>query len=87
MNAVTESEAREPSQERHEEAKNRLAQIIESIESRFEGQEMANIIHYELQEIRAGRLSPEKAQVIDEKDFRTILYTDNLSKDEIRRIV
>lgn len=94
MNAVTETERpNEPvsedtdSPEKNAEAASRLNEIIEDLESRLNGKELVKLLRYELQEILAHRLDPKDANVIQEDDFKTILYSNDLKKREIARIV
>lgn len=69
------------------EAKNRLAQIIENIGSRLGGEEYCKIIRYELQEISGGKSITEEEMVINMEELHTILYSPNIEKKEIRRII
>ena len=69
------------------EAKNRLAEILASLESRLDGKELVKFARYELQEISAGRVIPDDKTVFQIDDLRKILYTPDLNKKEVRRIL
>lgn len=69
------------------EAKNRLAEILENIGSRLGGDDYCKIIRYELQEISGGKVIAEEEMVINMEELHTILYSPNIEKKEIRRII
>ena len=69
------------------EAKNRLAQILTSLESRFGGERLARLARYELQEISAGKTIPEDKAIFQMDYLQKLLYTSEMDKKESRRIL
>ncbi len=84
---IPEKLEREPLPDVDTEAKNRLAQIMSNIESRFDGKKMLWFVMYELQEITSGRTIPDDKVIFNEADLKTLLYSHAIEKKEIRRII